>query len=282
LIRKAVIAAGGLGTRLLPATKEQPKEMLPVLCPMETGEYSTKPFLQLIFENLYDFGIREFCLIVGKGKRTIEDHFTPDREYVRLLKSRRRPAWELENFFSKIEDSNITWVNQPRPLGLGDAILRAKSVFGDDEFLMQAGDTYILSSGNAHLKRLTEIFYTQDASAVLTILQNCFGPYDSVIAKDGTGNIEVQEIVEEGCVSKGGIGVIPVHIINPRIFEKTDFPRASSKEITLAGLFQICIERGAKILGVPLESNELCLDIGTPERYFSTICKLRTHGLTDG
>ena len=77
MIRKAVVAAAGKGTRLLSATKELPKEMLPIFS-KNGDEISIKPILQIIFEQLDDLGVNEFCFIVGRGKRAIEDHFTPD------------------------------------------------------------------------------------------------------------------------------------------------------------------------------------------------------------
>lgn len=83
--RKAGIPAAGLGTRLLSATKEQPKEMLPIFANDVNGGLSVKPLVQLVFEQLFNFGIREFCIIVGRGKRAIEDHFTPDYSYIERL-----------------------------------------------------------------------------------------------------------------------------------------------------------------------------------------------------
>lgn len=88
VIQKVVIPAAGLGTRLFPTTKEQPKEMLPVFARLTNGSVGVKPLLQLIFEQLYDFGFREYCFIAGRGKRAIEGHFTPDANCLSLLKGR--------------------------------------------------------------------------------------------------------------------------------------------------------------------------------------------------
>src|SRR2546428_12481865 len=124
MVKKAVIAAAGLGTRLLTATKEQPKEMLPVYSREADKILRLKPMLQLIFEQLYDFGIRDFCFIIGRGKRAIEDHFTPDHNYLEMLQkrggsSRNEHVLDLKAFYSKIEHSTIFWVNQIQPLGFG-------------------------------------------------------------------------------------------------------------------------------------------------------------------
>src|SRR4030066_416263 len=85
MIRKVVVPAAGLGTRLFPATKEQPKEMLPIFSSTANGDASVKPVLQVVFEQLYDAGLREFCYVVGRGKRGIEDLFTPDVDCIKTL-----------------------------------------------------------------------------------------------------------------------------------------------------------------------------------------------------
>lgn len=90
LISKVVVPAAGLGTRLFPATKEQPKEMLLVFSRLVNGGVGVKPLLQLVFEQLYDVGFREFCFVVGREKRSIEDHFTPDHDSVVMLKNNRK------------------------------------------------------------------------------------------------------------------------------------------------------------------------------------------------
>ena len=98
-----VIPAAGLGTRLLSATKEQPKEMLPVFSVTKDGELCLKPIVQLVFEQLHHSGFREFCFIVGKEKRAIEDHFTPDSSYVSMLQKNGKngPSEDLQAFFMK-------------------------------------------------------------------------------------------------------------------------------------------------------------------------------------
>src|SRR4029077_6501330 len=130
---KAVIPVAGLGTRLLTATKVQPKEMLPVFA-KEGGELCIKPLVQLVFEQLFDFGIREFCFVVGRGKRAIEDHFSPDDDYLKRLTVQDKTASThqaatasaLEKFYRRIDRASLMWVNQPVPLGFGHAVLQAR------------------------------------------------------------------------------------------------------------------------------------------------------------
>ena len=91
MIRKVIIPAAGLGTRLFPATKEQPKEMLPIFATSSSKGIVVEPVVQLVFEQLHEAGLREFCFVVGRGKRGIEDHFTPD---VKLHTNSRRTRKE--------------------------------------------------------------------------------------------------------------------------------------------------------------------------------------------
>ena len=92
MIKKAVIPAAGLGTRLLPVTKEQPKEMLSIFANTPNGSCCLKPVLQLVYEQLYDVGFREFCFVIGRGKRAIEDHFTSDRVYTSMLRQKGKES----------------------------------------------------------------------------------------------------------------------------------------------------------------------------------------------
>lgn len=275
LLKKAVIAAAGLGTRLLPATKEQPKEMLPILHRSMNGGQTLKPLLQVIFENLYDYGFREFCFVIGRAKRMIEDHFTSDNEYLKMLKSRGKShlVADLEGFFRKLEDSNIMWLNQPRPLGLGDAVRRAKAFFGDEEFLIQAGDTYIISKENQYLRRLNNAFYEEKADAALTILPNCQGQYDSIVGGDaGGGMLRVDKTIKKGCEQSPGLAIIPVHIMKPNLIDLVQPETLSAgSEVELADIIQASVEKGARVLAVPLMPGEDCLDIGTPENYLKAI-----------
>src|SRR2546427_10907264 len=168
VLKKVVIPAAGLGTRLLSVTKEQPKEMLPVFAKGKNGDLCLKPIVQLVFEQLYHVGFREFCFIVGRGKRAIEDHFTPDFNFVSMLDSKGKdgPASDLEHFYKMIDSSTVSWVNQPEPRGFGDAVLKAKSFAGEDKFMVHAGDSHFLARDADHLRRAMDASLKMNANAL--------------------------------------------------------------------------------------------------------------------
>jgi UTP--glucose-1-phosphate uridylyltransferase len=97
--------------------------------------------------------------VVGRGKRAIEDHFTPDFSFVSMLDSKGLdgPAGELEAFYKMVDRCTISWVNQPQPRGFGDAVLKAKSFVGDDRFLVHAGDSHFISRNAEHLRRVVRM-----------------------------------------------------------------------------------------------------------------------------
>ena len=144
--------------------------MLPIYSVNDEGCLRLKPIIQLIFEQVYDFGIRNFCFVVGRGKRAIEDHFTPDYQFKETLKNKNNLAskdysLELERFYERLKTSSIFWITQSSPLGFGHAVLQAESYIGVDDFILFAGDTLIVSSDakNRHLARLQTYYKKENA-----------------------------------------------------------------------------------------------------------------------
>ena len=137
-IRKAVIPAAGLGTRLLPATKAQPKEMIAIV---------DKPALQYLIEELIESGIEEILIITGRNKSSIENHFDYSFELEKTLEEKEKnELLKIVNNISKM--SNIYYVRQKKPLVLGHAVSRAKSFVGDEPFLVLLGDDIIYTDKN--------------------------------------------------------------------------------------------------------------------------------------
>ncbi len=277
---KAVIPVAGLGTRLLTATKVQPKEMLPVFS-TEGGELCIKPLVQLVFEQLFDFGIREFCFVVGRGKRAIEDHFTPDGDYLKRLSTRGTSAPSapraamasaLEKFYRRIEEASIMWVNQPVPLGFGHAVLQAKVFVGRDPFLVHAGDSYIYCDDFGHLRRLLSSF--EDDAECSLALRRVPDPrqYGVATGKNRNGLIAIDGIVEKPANPKSNLAVTPVYLFRPSIFGAIeDAGRGVGGEMQLTDGIQTLLRRGKKVVGVELKPDESWIDIGTPSTYWEAL-----------
>ena len=122
MIRKIVIPAAGLGTRLLPITKEIPKEMMPLFLRDKNSGVVVKPLIQIIFEQFFQQGLREYCVIVGRQKRIIQDHFTIDEEFLKNFEKKSKYKQDLKNFYSMLNKSKIFWAKQSEPKGFGDAV----------------------------------------------------------------------------------------------------------------------------------------------------------------
>lgn len=278
---KAVIPAAGLGTRLLSATKEQPKEMLPLFALSIEGQICIKPIIQMVFEQLYDGGIRDFCFIVGKSKRAIEDHFTIDMDYLEHLNDRRKNclASDLQAFYRKVAGSTIVWVNQPKPKGFGHAVLQARSFAEDSSILVHAGDTYIVSmEGNDHLERLVRLHTENDQAATLLLKEvpdpRPYGVAEVVSKNEG---LKVISLVEKPEKPVTNLAVMPLYMFEPVIFDALkELAPGYGGEIQLTDAIQRLIEQGLDV-GALLLKEELCLDIGTPESYWEALQLSYTH-----
>lgn len=276
MLKKAVIPAAGLGTRLLPITKELPKEMLPIVALTKSGKLCMKPMLQAIFEQLYDVHFREFAFIVGKGKRAIEDHFSPDEDFIKYLENRNRKdnAEELQDFYRKINESNVVFINQPKPKGFGDAVGRAALFTGSEKFLMQAGDDLVISKNNNHLRRATETFEEYDADT-LFLLEEVPDPrnYGVVTGKEIKPSIfRVTNVVEKPQKPESNLAIVALYMFKPIIYTAIKEVKPDKNgEIQLAEALRLLIEWNCKVFGLKLGSNEKRIDIGTAESYLEML-----------
>lgn len=275
MIRKAVIAAGGLGTRLLPMSKEFPKEMLPIY--LKDDEYIVlKPLLQAVFEQLYRYGIRNFCFIVGRGKRAIEDHFTPDWDYIKRMenKVKKELLSGMLRFYEMVEDSKIVWVNQPEPKGFGHAILMAKPFVSDEKFIACAGDTFILSDKNDFLNRMVNTHIEYNANSTL-LIHKVSDPRKygvAIVERLEDYAFKVIKVLEKPQRPPSNIAIIPYYVFNPNIMEALERLKPGvNNEIQLTDAIQTIIDNGGKVLAISLDSDEIKIDIGTPETYWEAL-----------
>jgi len=276
MIRKAVIPAAGLGVRLLSATKGQPKEMLPLFVRNHRGETRLKPLLQLVFENLFDSGLGEFCFVVGRGKRVVEDFFTPDDSFVEHLRGKKKPdlAEELNQFYQKLRNSVVMFVNQPEPKGFGDAIYRVRTFTNGDCFLVHAGDDLIVSKSNNHLSRLMNVFQTYSAEAVFFVERvkdpTKYGVIEGV--EVGSKVYKVVNIVEKPPVPPSNMAIVAIYIFNNRIFGAIEKIKPDANgEIQLTDAIRQLVNEKHGVYAVELNRDEKRIDIGTPESYWKAL-----------
>lgn len=286
LIRKAVVTAAGLGTRLLTVTKEQPKEMLPLFSINDNRIICVKPLLQMVFEQLYDYGFREFCFVIGRGKRVIEDHFTIDRQFIKQLndKGKNDLASTLEQFYRKIESSTIVWINQPEPKGFGHAILMAKPFIVNKPFLVYAGDAYIISTYHDNsIGRLIETHRRGKADATL-LLKEIENPehYGVAEVKEDSGKVfSVKRVIEKPKKPPTNLAIMPIYAFNPQIMPILEKIRPGlGGEIQLTDGIQGLINNGHKVQAIKLKNDEIRLDVGTPETYWQALAASYRHSKT--
>jgi len=266
-IMKAVITAAGMGTRLLPMTKEMPKEMMPIFSKIN-GKKCVMPLLQLIFEQMYECEIKKYCFIVGREKRSIEDHFTPD--YPFLKNSIQKNKNMISNFYKKIDNSNLMWVNQNSPKGFGDAVRQSEQFIGNDEFIVHAGDVSILGSKKHPILRLIEAGKDPSVSAVLLFRKVKDPKRHGVptLEKIDDKRFLVKKVIEKPNNPSSNLGLMPLYYFKSTILEKLKkIKPGKGNEFQLTDAIQKLISDGEKVLAIPLLDKEKVLDVGTVESY---------------
>jgi UTP--glucose-1-phosphate uridylyltransferase len=276
MVNKVIIPAAGLGTRLFPATKEQPKEMLPIFATALNGEMSVKPVVQMVFEQLYEAGLREFCYVVGRGKRGIEDHFTPDLNCIKNLEGmgKNGQATDLEDFYRKLETSTTMWVNQPEPKGFGNAVLMAQPFVENEDCLVHAGDSCIISKDMDYIKKLQDVYARFKADAAFIVLEIQKPKQYGIVEGEEVerGVIKVQKVTEKPEKPKTNIAIMAMYIFRPIIFKalKETTP-GKNGEIQLTDAIQKLVEWKKNVYAVKLSKDYSHLDIGSPERYWEAL-----------
>jgi UTP--glucose-1-phosphate uridylyltransferase len=276
MVRKVIIPAAGLGTRLFPATKEQPKEMLPIFSKTAQGDMLVKPVVQVVFEQIYDAGLREFCFVVGRGKRGIEDHFTPDAHCISTLEGmgKNGQASDLEAFYEKLETSSINWINQTSPKGLGNAVLMAQPSVQNQSCLVHAGDSCIISKDMDYLQKLIGAFKRFKADAAFLVLEIENPTQYGIVEGDEVepGIIKVKSVVEKPEKPKTNCAIMAMYVFQPIIFKALETTKPGRNgEIQLTDAIQKLVDWGLEVYAVKLDSGYSHLDIGSPERYWQAL-----------
>ncbi|MBZ4647513.1 MAG: gtaB [Clostridia bacterium] len=212
-VRKAIIPAAGLGTRFLPATKAQPKEMLPIV---------DKPTIQYIVEEACASGIEDIIIVTGRSKRAIEDHFDKSYELEsELQKSGKEDLLQLVQNISNM--ANIHYIRQKEPRGLGHAIYCAKSFVGNEPFAVLLGDD-VVDAEVPCLKQMIDVFneYKTSILGVQTVPDEDVSKYGIVNCKHVEDRVyKVKDLVEKPKREEApsNIAILGRYIITPKIFE---------------------------------------------------------------
>jgi len=227
-VRKGVFPAAGLGTRFLPATKAQPKEMLPLV---------DKPTIQYVVEEAVASGLEELVLVTGRNKRAIEDHFDAAFELEYYLQDRGKTE-ELAQIKTISELASVSYVRQKEPLGLGHAILCARPLVGDEPFGVFLGDDIIVADTPC-MRQLLDVYARHDGPvvAVMRIPGEEIGRYGVIEAKALGGNVyEVLDLVEKPAPkdAPSDLAIIGRYVLTPDLFPiLAETPADSRGEIQL-------------------------------------------------
>lgn len=215
-VRKAVIPAAGFGTRFLPVTKAQPKEMLPIV---------DTPAIQYIIQEALDSGIEEILIITGRNKRAIEDHFDTSVELEQLLQQQGKKK-QLD-MVRKLADVKVHFIRQKAPRGLGDAVLCAKAFIGDEPFAVLLGDDIVYNPENPCLKQLIECYdeYQGSVLGAQFVPDDKVSSYGIVSGKKLSDNLyHVKGLVEKPAVGMAlsNLAVLGRYVLTPDVFEKLE------------------------------------------------------------
>jgi UTP--glucose-1-phosphate uridylyltransferase len=213
IVRKAVFPAAGLGTRFLPATKAQPKEMLPLV---------DKPMIQYVVEEAVASGLAEIIIVTGRGKRAIEDHFDSAFELEYYLNDRGKME-ELAQIKTISELASVSYVRQKEPLGLGHAILCARSLVGDEPFGVFLGDDIIGAAPEPCMLQLLHVFerYPGPVLAVERVPRERLSQYGVIKARQVAGNVhEILDLVEKPRPHEApsDLAIIGRYVLTPDVF----------------------------------------------------------------
>lgn len=214
MIKKLVVPVAGLGTRFLPATKAQPKEMLPVV---------DKPIIQYVVEDAVRAGITDIIFITGPSKRAVEDHFSPNYELINWLKKQGKK--EVAEEVKKIADlANFVFIRQKGPYGNGTPVLCAKPIIGEEPFAVMWGDEFFYAPEKSHLRQLVDV-YEKYGDPVLTARKidaegtKKYGVIEGLKVEPSV--YQVEKLVEKPGPTKTAsrIASLGGYILTPDIFE---------------------------------------------------------------
>jgi UTP--glucose-1-phosphate uridylyltransferase len=269
-IKKAVIPAAGLGTRFLPATKAQPKEMLPLV---------DKPAIQYVVEEAVAAGVTDIIIVTGRGKRAIEDHF--DKAYELETELERKENHDSLNIVRRISAmADVYYVRQKETLGLGHAIYCARKFVGLEPFAVLLGDDIVIHEGRPAIGQLIEEYRLRKTNivAMMEVSPEQVSKYGILEVENPTptGSRRVTDLVEKPSVqdAKSNLAIMGRYILMPEIFEILEsLPRGYGGEIQLTDSLKALLLR-QDIYAAPVAGRRY--DIGDKLGYLIANLELAT------
>ncbi len=263
-----MIPVAGFGTRLLPATKSQPKEMLPV---------ARKPVVQYVVEELVSNGVEQILFITGRSKTSIENHFDDDPELCRTLTEADKQDLLKELDFEALK-ANFFYTRQRQQKGLGDAILCAENFAGEKPFVVALGDSILgLNAVSRSVSRMAEVFEARRASCVIAVEEvpaEETSHYGIVQPADGAdGVFRVVNLVEKPSPKEApsNLAIAGRYVFSPVIFDMIRRVKPDYRgEIQLTNAIQYLCEEGRRVVAVKLPREEKRYDIGNFPSYFES------------
>ena len=263
MIKKAVIPAAGWGTRFLPITKSQPKEMIPIV---------DTPVIQYVVEEAVESGITDILMIIGKGKRAIEEHFDRSPQLEESLIAKKQ--YELLEQVKKISQlANIHFVWQKEMNGLGDAIRYARDHVGNEPFAVLLGDTLISGEGDPITKQLIDVYerYRSSVVALEEVPRNKVHRYGVIKGKKLEKNVMIAEdFIEKPSVEEApsNMAIASRYIFTPEIFDYLDKTKpGKGNEIQLTDAMRDMVKKYA-MYGVRFQGTRY--DIGNKLDFIKT------------
>ncbi len=264
-INIAVVPVAGLGTRLLPATKSQPKEMLPV---------GRKPVVQYVVEELTRMGMQRLLFITGPGKTSIENHFDLNGELIQVLRETGKEELLAELAFERAPVQYF-YTRQRQLLGLGHAISCAQPFVGNEPFVVALGDSIIgMHAQSDIVQRMTRCFVDKQAAAVIAFeeVPPAEVHHYGIARPKSDGDIfEIADLIEKPSVEEApsNLAIAARYVLAPAIFEAIRHTRpGKGGEVQITDAIRILIQGGGKVYGVCLRGDERRYDIGNFQAYF--------------
>jgi UTP--glucose-1-phosphate uridylyltransferase len=268
VIQSAVVPVAGHGTRLLPATKSQPKEMLPV---------ARKPIVQYVVEELVSNGIEQILFVTGRSKASIENHFDHDPELFAALTQANNQDLLKELNFEALK-AHFFYTRQRLQKGLGDAIMCAENFAGEEPFLVALGDSILgLNAVSRAVSRMADVFDSKRASCVIAVEEVPLeetSHYGIVQPEAGSDDVfRIVNLVEKPApgAAPSNLAIAGRYIFSPVIFDMIRRVKPDKRgEIQLTDAIQFMCEEGRRVMAVKLTPAEKRYDIGNFPSYFET------------